>query len=588
MQGNLKERHNVLWWAGANLLPPLEKVKLPFIKYGVDFWSVVLLTAFIILFFLASHYFPMRADDYWYNFVIERSENAGRFTEKRIETWRELWQSMFNHRYVPMMNGRLGNAFCQLTQFIDGGGKRLFCINNVLALVLAVFLMQKYCFKRITVQGTALVLLSGMFFVPSAACLFWMAASYSYLWGLCLFLLYIILLRKACDCSKISAYQTLSGILVAFLAGWWHEALGAALCSATVLLFIARKGKCGRSFVFYCAAVFLGCLIAVTSLGNITRAVQVYPPSLRAMAESAVIGGFYNYFIPVFLIFIALILFKKNPFEDYKKNVLPYLFFPFIALSVTFAPDGGWGGGYFFPCMYLLIVFLVSAKKIELRLNRKQSHVVLALAVLFMLAFTCMAKGLNNTWRKFETLSLQASSDGFGAVVCVLESEDSFFFYTVGMAPMGPGYAMYPYCGPFYGRKKFFVMVNPHPHERKYYDKITWRECKSEPGISYARHKDKLLVRISERAYKPTDGTIVCRSDGNEYFLRPAHQEFRPMYWLRNLLMEPNEKIYASDYLNGCFYYILPGQANCKKVEMNVLEISETKKNHSLRLPVGA
>ncbi len=586
MQGNLKKRHNVLWRAEADLLPSLKKIKSPFIKYGVDFWSVVFLAAFIILFFLASHYFPMRADDYWYNFVIEKGENVGCFTEKRIETWRELWQSMINHRYV--LNGRLGNAFCQLTQFVDGGGKRLFCINNVIALVLAMLLMQKYCFKRITIQGSALVLLSGMFFVPSAACLFWMAASCTYLWGLCLFLLYIILLRKACDCSKISAYQTLSGILVAFLAGWWHEALGVALCSATVLLFIARKGKCGRAFVFYGVAVFLGCLIAVTSPGIIGRAGQTYPHSLRAMAESAVMGGFYNYFIPVLLIFVALILFKNNPFGDYKKNMLPYLFFPFMALSVTFAPDGGWGGGYFFQCMYLLVVFLVSIQKLELRLSRKQTHVVLVLAVLCMSAFTYMAKGLNNVWRKFEALSLQASSSGFGAVVYELENEDSFFFYTVGMAPMSPGYAMYPYCGPFYGRKKFFVMVNPYPLERKDYDKITWRECTHEPGVSYAKHKEKLLIRISEGAYRPTDGAIVCRCGGDEQLLGPAHKEFRPMYWLAYLLMGPDEKIYGSDYWNGYFYYILPEQANCKNVEMKVLETGEPKKTHSLKLSLEA
>jgi len=588
MQGNLKKRHNVLWRTVADLLPTLKKMKLPFIKYGVDFWSVVFLTIFVILFFLSSRYFPMRADDYWYNFVIEKSENVGCFTEKRIETWRELWQSMFNHRYVMMMNGRLGNAFCQLTQFIDGGGKRLFCINNVIALVLATFLMQKYCFKRITMQGTALVLLSGMFFVPSAACLFWMAASCTYLWGLCLFLLYIILLRKACDHSKISTYQTLSGILVAFLAGWWHEALGVALCSATFLLFIARKGKCGRAFVFYGVAVFLGSLIAVTAPGIINRAGQTYPHSLRTMAESAIMGGIYNYSIPVFLIFVALILFKKNPFGDYKKDVLLYLSFPFMALSVTFAPDGGWGGGYFFPCMYLLVAFLVSIQKLELRLSRKQTHVVLVLAGLCMSSFTYMAKGLNDVWRKFETLSLHASSSGFGAVVCELENEDSFFFYTVGMAPMSPGYAMYPYCGPFYGREKFFVMVNRYPLIRKDYDKITWRECKHEPGVSYAKHKEKLLIRISERAYRPTDGTIICRCGRNEYLLGPAHQEFRPVYWLADLLVGADKKLYGSDYLNGYFYYILPDQAHCKNVEMNLLEIGEPKKTHSLKLSIEA
>lgn len=315
---------------------------------------VLLLSLFVttVLFYLINVNTPLLCDDYWIIRVMEiHSDGTYDFTEKMISSFRELLQSWYHHRSC-FPNGRASD--CASATILITGGKTAFNVLNTLVFVVYLWAFCKLCFRRFSLAGAAILLLTSIIVNPCiTGTVFWVCGALNYLWPSIPLAVVLMGVRKLEKEKTLGKHGFVLVCLCSFLCGAFHEGLGCTLGGAMVLYWVIQRSK-GNSlpvaYLWMMVIVGLGTLIPLTApamwsrLGVRSGGNETLEITSLVTLKNIVIPTAKNAFFPLLLLSICLI---RN-WRAYASSLIGCFISMNLIMVIAVGSKGAWGGAYYF------------------------------------------------------------------------------------------------------------------------------------------------------------------------------------------------------------------------------------------------
>ena len=261
---------------------------------NLHFLSGAILLLIAALYFLLSYFTPFAYDDYV--FMAEwRATNGEKALS--ISTLYDFWKDIRLYD-----NGRLANTFSILSTTFSPW-KEIFPIATGLLVATIIFFTAYFSFpdKKISPFYISVVWCAVLFFLPWRNALFVADYSLNYIWSAAITMLFMVMLVRS-ERYRWNFYNFIFTILLAVLAGGWHEGFAIPTLFGFLLFTIKKKFK--FSPYWYIAGFIYG----------VVALVFLYCPGLigRSQRQLGVANTGQSYlkmtidFLPV--IFISLIV----------------------------------------------------------------------------------------------------------------------------------------------------------------------------------------------------------------------------------------------------------------------------------------
>ncbi len=453
----------------------------------------LLLLVVAVVFYQYNVWTPMRSDDYWVGLTFgQLADGSHGCTQERISSVWEWVQACYHRRFV--FNGRLSD--CIASALLLLGGKSFFNVANTVVFIAAVSAVCLFSFRKLSCLHFCVTLLGMLCFLPKLeGSLLWLCGSCNYLWPTLLLLCIFAFLRMG-DAGRAEGLGLKTACAVcAFFCGWWHEGLGATLCVSLFLLIALRLFRRKPIPVVYplvmlCAAC--GTLMVVTSPALWERAgltgQEVSWPSLVQLL-SRVYGCVKSLLLASgWQMLVAVLLMWRNP-RSAAASPLGAFIVANSALSLVYGQ--GWGGGYYYLNLGLLLYVLQELRGVPERFSR----CVLPVSALACLLMAMLPAKRAHHIHALYSGALRAAGASGGEVI------------ELDVSAFGPALPL--------PLSQSLPTITSHPILVS--SVYAWLGC--EPFRVYYRSCDKALIQPEAFAADPTDEYVLRKLNGH-YVLR--------------------------------------------------------------------
>lgn len=520
----------------------------------------VFLIVLAALFFAISYYTPMQSDDFWYHCVTEKNGAYVFHTSNRIETFSELVQSVYNHRYVG--NGRLADVFCYTLLYIGGGKGMVTSMVSTLVILLHLLIYSRLCFGKVSLIGCVVVLVSSIIFLPFlSGTVLWFSGSLNYLWGGVWLGLFLLLIKQ---CNQGKVWLTCAAI-IALICGWWHEALGLCLGGAVFVLFCRdywKHKKVSVSYVIIGACLAMGLLVVLSAPAIWDRALNEVNEEVSGLFERVALPymKLFARCAPGLIIFAIVVL--VNRFKNLN-NFTTYFIIGNILLIGAFGGAGAWGGAFYYLCIGMMVWTLSTLK------DKIEHFSVTSCVTCLVMSLACVSYGV---------ISMKEIHDIFGPLqknppmeepvsIDITEIPQCTWWYTERSSPFSS-------CGGadcYYGKKCAPIVFNSMVKDKSVYncfdDKLT-------NEIQLARMGERIVMRFAKNT-RPIR-LVACYSDNPHaapcvFAYETVTDKMLLIQW--QFLQGKKIVMYSLDYHDGFFYAMmeLPPEGY-QTVEISVLK----------------
>lgn len=527
-------------------------------------WIFLLL--FALLFWGICMNTPPMSDDYWLNFVIEKSADGSRhYTPKLISSWNDLFTSWVTRRDI-IMNGRLSDVFCAITMRV--GGIPLFAILNTLILVANTYLLSQLCIRRFNLLSVTVCIAGFILLMPQLdGTVFWKAGSCNYFWPtlpLCVFLLCQENVMK--EGNHVSRSIVVTGALAGFLCGAFHEGLGVPMVGGLGAFWFFERLKGKKLPVAYgwlLAFTALGTLITVTAPSVWMRAVQAHPQPQEGLSfRQLILSCFYIlHYAGIYLIVLAVLI-GKRCIKWHSPMGWILMGLSGFTLCVSFL-ENGWGGAFYYMGLFVLIFLLKAIGPWCERHSRKVICYLVLLIGMSMAYQYIFMKEMGNIYHN--TISAPKENG-----VCTIDwpgDQKRGIPWVLSRAlPLRKDAYTYYYCGKLSGQEDFWVYFRHTKMDSRYFAAFEGLDD-TEPHLRL--YNGRYLVRLPKgtrlhsfpNAFKDNGKgmNIRQRNTGNSVFLT----RMRALFQNRELAF------FDEDYHNGFIYLLLPeGISAYQRIEL--------------------
>lgn len=217
--------------------------------------------------------FAWIGDDMSYRFVYD--------TLRPIRTLGDVFASQAVH--VMNENGRFpAHIFVQTFEGV--WGRAVFSVANALVLVAVLMMTVRLIsvaprlewMHRRPIVYVAVTILMMVFFPMPSQMYYSVSMSLNYLWACGLFLVMLLIFKRADDAETGRQRKALAaaGIAAAFLCGWWNEAFSVPASGGLLLYWMIRRGLSGRQKCII-VALIMGTALLAFAPGTLMRAARM-------------------------------------------------------------------------------------------------------------------------------------------------------------------------------------------------------------------------------------------------------------------------------------------------------------------------
>ena len=390
------------------------------------YWSVALLIA--VLYSLLCFFIPYYLDD-WTFMGNWRDDAANEGFS--LEGW---WR--YYHFIREYDNGRIANALSPLSTIISPWKDLFPWISGVLVACSAV-MIQRLSTGRQSIFYLSITWLLMIIGLPWSDTIFVRDYALNYIWAAAVTLLFICTLKALCSGRKVF----IAAIILAILAGGWHEGFALpSLCGLGVLVLV-RKFRFPSKFYIVILVYILAAFAFLLS------------PGLIARAGKAVLQDNHSLLLkrPIVIITISFLLFSALVLKKYLskdgKNLRRIFNSNLFIVGSGIMISGFLLGffstntlrSYFWPdtaaialSIYFIKKLVNTGKSVSYRHNRRISAAVSAVIILACTAQTTAALVWQTKYAR-ETDEIMALLD---------KSESGTVFYDRKLPPKAPKYTL--------------------------------------------------------------------------------------------------------------------------------------------------
>lgn len=225
------------------------------------YWGLAFLMA--TLYALLSYLTPLYLDD-WIFMAVWRDDVDGGY-EFSWRTWADYFL------YIRGFdNGRIANALSPISTMFSPW-KEIFPILTGICVAISAVLVQRFATGRRSIFALSITWILMIVGLPWIDTMFVRDYSLNYLWASAVTLIFLWFLRAVCHGRKLLA----PSILLALIAGGWHEGFASATLCGLALLAIIRKFRMPWNFYALVCVYLLSDLLFMLSPGLIRRAAEV-------------------------------------------------------------------------------------------------------------------------------------------------------------------------------------------------------------------------------------------------------------------------------------------------------------------------
>lgn len=314
---------------------------------------------------------PVAVDDFFYSTVIpDDALKAGEwipFSEK-IETYSQAWTSVYNHRHL---NGRLSNFAHILFQPLPRAVEAVVLSLCLFALVALLFLWTKRC-GRLTPFSAAVALILVWTGLPWDNGFQSLDFQANYVPPSMLTVAVLLLLRPGRRLSKKGA----TGIAVmAFLAGWMHEAFGLSLATYALVLWLLNGRKMPGAVVTMLAVSAGGLLNGICGTFGRMGGAESIAISFNLILH--IITQAWTIELALLVSIIAYLLTPKAMRRAYLNDMLPLWAGILCTTAICFAI--GWFGRTLWAAeLYAIVAILYTVSRFPVKTRPAVASVLMA------------------------------------------------------------------------------------------------------------------------------------------------------------------------------------------------------------------
>ena len=257
------------------------------------YWGLAALMA--VLYALLSYLTPLYLDD-WSFMAVWRDDVDGGYTF----SWR-TWGDYF--RYIRGFdNGRIANALSPFSTMFSPW-KEIFPVLTGICVAISAVLVQKFATGRLSIPALALTWVLMIVGLPWIDTIFVRDYSLNYIWASAVTLIFLWLLNAVSHGRKL----LVPAIVMAVIAGGWHEGFSSATLCGLALLVIIRKFRLPWKFYAVTVIYLFSDILFMLSPGLVRRAaaaVTANDHSMVHMRTAAII--IFDIFLAAILIILSL------------------------------------------------------------------------------------------------------------------------------------------------------------------------------------------------------------------------------------------------------------------------------------------
>lgn len=543
------------------------------------------LTASLFWFLLAAvmyycyHETPMMQDDYRYSLLYSAAEHET--TGLPILTLSDYAEAV--RQIYWGIEGRLSNfiiAFC-LTL---GGGKAIFNILGTLAFTSLVAFLSYYTFRSLKLLPALICAAAVFVFFPCPeGTILWCSGTVNYVWGALLLMPVLFVLRRLLNGTTIPRPILLSGTILFFLLGMYHEALGLPLLTALCGLMVLDK-RARQPFIYgWCGCMALGFFLMMLSPGHMQRVASSQDVGLVGMMVQNTLRFIEHSLPPVGIILVAAVLTRFRLFRPGQWSAMDKLLLLWIGANtgvvVLKGFAGAWGGAYFYLNFSLLLFFLQQLKPFPSRPLVRFFSGMTAVGVLSVSLCTLM--GIARFGRYFyETSLAQAQA---GASVCTVDCREWNSFVIAGTPADSPfGAECKPASVIGHTSHPFYVVTNDLVENR-----CVYQSSLSAPADEFVwtQQGHLLLIRLPQSYFCP-DSEVRCRWNNGQLgsCLRQNILHSPLQVLVRRTLKGKTLLPLGKDYYRGHHYVIVRHDGNCPDELLIPLQREDSRNHYSVLL----
>ncbi|MCH5218669.1 MAG: hypothetical protein J1F07_09035 [Muribaculaceae bacterium] len=231
----------------------------------------IILILIAALYAAMSYITPLYLDDWGYMSVWRDDVGGGSFSLSTLARYAEYVRGFDNGR-IPNITAPLESIFSP--------GRELFPLFTGLLLALSIWFALRFASSRPSALRLVVMWAFFILFIHWRDTLFERIYSFNYIWAGAVTLLFLWLLRRGERQGGSSGSDNRRGsspwlfaatLVMAFLAGGWHEAFAAATLCGLFLLAATRRFRLSGRFYAAVAVYFIAMLIFALSPGMLRR-----------------------------------------------------------------------------------------------------------------------------------------------------------------------------------------------------------------------------------------------------------------------------------------------------------------------------
>jgi hypothetical protein len=513
--------------------------------------GITLLILFCVV-LLLNIYSPLRVDDFMKQFNI--SLISMEFTDEKIDSLEELFKNMWYHRYI--LNGRLSDALVIFLLYTVGKGG--FNILNSFILILSLCFVCKLTLKTITYRHLLVCMALSILLIPRlSGTIFWLSGACNYLWVVPFICCFIYLFEQYFIKNHLPLYKKILLFVCLFFSCSMHEASGLIICGMQFLLIIYQTIRGENKRILYLTLLFsaLSTAIPLSAPGIWHRAREGTPSSLFVYVTESIPPFFSHCWLPLSLFFFCL----------YKTGIKPLLTirgaYSLSALICTlaFMGNGGWGGGYFYLNLSLLLYLLSNSKyftfyKTSFVLKVAYAVIICAIVLQFL------------DFYKIDMILKEEKIKAFNTKLFSIDiSQDDYQKYQGWYLKFGTSSQNSPVT------PKQYSIIWKIPEHRVvfntiHFDKNIYNEFPSDKtDVPLSIKTNGLCIIRLPKGFEPVDTSLTLKNSGNNENLPTCLLYRKYSLWEQIVVKSKSNRmlrLYSISCHNDFYYLILPELAS--------------------------
>lgn len=388
------------------------------LNHAWGYWGLALLMA--TLYSILSLITPLYLDDWSY---------MGNWRDDLGNKGLSISALVENALYVRGYdNGRIPNMIAPLESMFSPF-KDLFPILTGVLLSLSIVIVQRFAGRLQSVFELSVTWVAFVLFLPWKDTLFENIYAFNYIWAAAITLFFLWFLRKGEKRGWTPSIVILS-IILAILAGGWHESMAAATLCGLGLLILVRKFRFSNRFYIIVTVYFVSAVFFMLSPGMLNRMANSIGNATHILS--------YRHFVVIFAPAILIIL---NLFSVRGREILMSALksdIVIVGIGIVIAGTAiGVGAAnvprsFYWPNMAAICVSLYLILKWKSGLSKSFKYVVAGVLVVMC----SLQVGAAIYWQGRYTRDWEAVMSGFET------SETGTVFYDSPNPPHAPRYTL--------------------------------------------------------------------------------------------------------------------------------------------------